>query len=40
MKYIFVMIALVGLIVSCGEQDQDKLIILGPDGKPIDAGSD
>jgi|688.fasta_scaffold524164_3 hypothetical protein len=40
MKYIFIMIAVVSLIIACGQEDPNTIIILGPDGKPIDAGSD
>lgn len=41
MKYVFIMIVTIGLLfVACGEQDPGTFIILGPDGKPIDAGND
>ena len=38
MKYLGIMIVAICLIVACGEQDPDSIIIVGPDGKPIDAG--
>ena len=27
-------------VIGCGEQDHDSVIIVGPDGQPIDAGCD
>lgn len=41
MRYLGIMFMTVILtVVACGEQDPDSVIIVGPDGRPIDAGCD
>lgn len=42
MRYLGIMFMTVVLTViacGCGEQDTDSVIIVGPDGRPIDAGA-
>lgn len=41
MRYLGIMFMIVILtVIGCGEQDPDSVIIVGPDGQPIDAGHD